>query len=75
MSSTMSRTIAHRFGSQNSTLAPESRSAKSSSSDFHHALSGTHAAPIPAQAQNITTHSTVFAVSTATRSPGRTPSS
>src|SRR6478736_5268708 len=49
--STMPRTTAQRFASQKRTLAPESPSANSSSSAFHHALRGTKAAGIDAEVE------------------------
>ncbi len=73
--STRSRTACQRFGSQNSSLAPESRNPNSSSSVFHHAFSGTTTAPIAAAAHHSTTHSTLFAERIATRSPWPMPNS
>ena len=70
-----SRTACHRFGSQNNSLAPESRSPNSSSSVFHQAFNGTTTAPIAAAAHHSTTHSTLFAETMATRSPWPTPNS
>ena len=62
-----------RSASTNTTLAPESRSPYASSSEVHHAFSGTTTAPTAAAAQNAIDHSGKFRMTIATRSPFSTP--
>ncbi len=74
ISGNRSRTISMRRSSAMSTFASESLRPNSSSSAFHHALSGTRTAPRIAHAHHVSTHSGLFAEHSATRSPRSTPS-